>query len=295
MAMHAVFLETDMRAAWEALQNEGTRHEEGPRHLVQAMKADCHGREDRAWSAECDRALYLESVLEVSDAATAVLLTNSHQPSSGIVPAREHQRLLHSGLKDVPVMPAASLPFSTFFLEYAVPRCPVAISKDGSVEGVALPVDDVDDNGNKDYSASDAISSASTVAVLPEQRFAVDEGLLDMITVCLPLLDEASTSGVAEGSLSGCPDAVLENLPISRYSAGDFVQRFRGDDVLPTEEHAGVESFTSKYEKGLGVGKFLRSVMLWSSAATIHPARSAFLDDRMTTFCFVNGHKHHDQ
>ncbi len=240
----AVFLETDMRAAWTALldadnsdsTNEWNAAEGGSRGMVDAMLADCHGRKSGAWGAECDRALYLESVLNmVDDSSGAGMGIGAYSVSGG-------EAQPESAANEVAVMiPGGHLPFSAFFQEYAIPRRPVILSGSG---GGDHPVDQT--NGEEQGDSSD---DHRNPAERQDKKHGVraDAGLLSAIDACLPYPVDPTGDAAenAAGPLGACPDSLLQSFLVPLHVSQDFVQRFRGKDVIPTLDHAEVEHFVS--------------------------------------------------
>lgn len=223
LAMHTLFLETNMRAAWPLLLGAGSTHEGGPRGVLEAMLTDCHDRKSGAWGAECDRAMYLESVLEKFE--------------SDVVEGE--QRASDSVANEVAIVPAEHLPFSAFFLEYALSRRPVIIS-DGTGDGeTGRPIDQNHLTGK--HHPLDPDIAENTLS--SEGRSLVDDRLLEKLSTCLPYPD--STAGTVEGTLWACQTSGLENLSVPLYVAGDFAQRFRRKDVLPPGKHLDVQRFVS--------------------------------------------------
>lgn len=240
---HAVFLEKDIRVAWAALlgadKNNGSSEWDatggGSRGVVNAMLADCHGRKSGAWGAECDRALYLKSVLNKIDDSSAA------STSIDAASASDDEAQLESSANDVAVVSGAHLPFSAFFHEYAVPRRPVILSESS---GSDYPVDQTSSE-EQGYSSDDHRNPADQ----QDKRHGVrtDGGLLGEIDACLPYpVDPTGAAAVtAAGPLRACPDALLGNLLVPLHVSEDFVQRFRARDVLPIRDHAEVEHFVS--------------------------------------------------
>lgn len=243
-----------MRVGWEALLDEGSKLEGGPGELVGAMLEGCHDRgRSGGWSTECDRALYLQSVLEkVSDAAAFL-------QRSVVVGEEDEQQLfgLNSAAREIAVVPSAQLPFSAFFLEYAVPRRPVILSGEagggddattavsGATATAAADSKDIlggterqDTRSHHHHAGSDENAS------LKQRALPVDKGLVDSVAACLPY-PVGSTSGTVEGPLRACSGSVLDSVPIPFQVTEDFAQRFRNEDVLPLAEHADVEHFLS--------------------------------------------------
>lgn len=242
-----------MRVAWEALLDEGSELEGGPGELVGAMLEECHGRRSGEWSSECDRALYLQSVLDkVINAAAFFELSAVEEEEE------EEQQLigLDSVAREIPVVPAAQLPFSAFFLEYAVPRRPVIVSGEAGGGG----------GGDDDTTATAAPPSATTSTAdkdilrgkeqdlrphhhvdenaFLKQRNLIDKGLVDSVAACLPYAVD-STAGTVEGPLRACSSSILESVPVPLQVTEDFAQRFRNADVLPLVEHPDVGRFLS--------------------------------------------------
>lgn len=237
-----------MRVAWATLVDEGGKLEGGAGGLVGEMLEECHGRKSGRWGAECDRALYLQSVLEKINNAAAF---------SGLAGVEEEEELqmgVDSAARYIPVVPAAQLPFSAFFLEYAVPRRPVIIPGEAGGDG-ATAVDptsatagdkDIPTGEEQDFVRSDHQDSDENA--FPKQRNLnlVDKILVDSLAACLPYpADDDSAAGAVEGPLRACNNSVLESVPIPFQVTEDFAQRFRSEDVLPEAEHPGVESFLS--------------------------------------------------
>lgn len=238
----AVFLETDMRAAWTALLDAGRSNSSnewdatggGAREILDTMLADCHGRKSGAWGSECDRAIYLESVLNmVDDSSQAGMGIGAYSASDGDV-------RLESAANEVAVISGVHFPFSAFFHEYAVPRRPVILSDSG---GGDHPVDQTDGEEHRDSS-----EDHRDLTEQQNKRHGVrDAGLLSAIDACLPYPVDPTgdAAATASGPLGACPDSLLRNLLVPLHVSEDFVQRFRGQDVLPTRDHAEVEHFVS--------------------------------------------------
>lgn len=265
LAMNTVFLETDMRAAWIALLEAGSssssgRHEGGgagaqgggPREIVDKMLVDCHGRQNGAWGAECDRALYLDSVLEKVEGSGS----NAFASATGttIAPEEEHreQEALYSAANEIAAMPAGKLPFSTFFHEYAVPGRPVLILSGHGVDGKGggMPTDLTGEDASENPPHLDLDHADVATDTLPQQtekerQSCAHERVLSSIDACLPYpVNTTAAVGTVDGPLRAC-QSILEDFPVPLYVAEDFSQRFRGQDVLPMDEHPAVERFVS--------------------------------------------------
>lgn len=236
-----------MRVGWEALLDEGNKLEGGPGEVVRAMLEGCHGRgRSGGWSVECDHALYLQSVLEKVNDAAAFL-----QRSVG---EEDEQQLfgLDSAAREIAVVPSARLPFSAFFLEYAVPRRPVIIAGGAgggddaraAAPGATAAADGKDILGGTERqdSRSHHHAGLDENASLKQRTLLTDKGLVDSVAACLPY-PVGSTSGTVEGPLRACSSSVLDSVPIPFQVTEDFAQRFRNEDVLPLVEHADVEHF----------------------------------------------------
>lgn len=213
------------------------------------MLEGCHGRGSGEWSAECDRALYLQSVLEKVDNAAAF-------PGPAAPAVEEELRTrLYSAARYTPVVPAAQLPFSTFFLEYAVPRRPVIISGEtggGSDATTAAPTSiitaDTDSSTGEEQNFVRSYHEDSSENAFPKQRDRniTNKILMDNLAACLPYPADDSIAGAVEGPLRACNSSILESLPIPSQVTEDFAQRFRNEGVLAEAEHPGVESFLSR-------------------------------------------------
>lgn len=241
MKMSSIFLEADVRVGWETLLDEGSKLEGGPGEIVGAMLEECHGRgRGGGWSAECDRALYLQSVLEkVSN--TAAFFQRSVEEDG------DRQFGLGSATRKIAVVPSAQLPFSAFFLEYAVPRRPVIISgeaRGGDDAMAAVPGATAAATDNKDILSGKDQQDSDENASWKQRTLLGDKGLMDSVAACLPYPVD-STAGTVEGPLRACDSSVLDSLPIPLQVTEDFAQRFRNEDVLPLVEHPGVERFLS--------------------------------------------------
>lgn len=256
VAINPVFLETNMKIAWIALLAEGDRHMGGPRGLLDVMLKDCHGRRSEAWGAECDRALYLEAAFEnAAQSSTASIPT-----LSPVVEGEGRQRTVPPRAEDIAAAEPGMLPFSSFFLEYAVPRRPVIMSRQRVDEagqwifsrgttladtGAKVTTDVTDeDHASEEKQQSRPASSRSS----GDEQWIIDGRLLNILTACVPYPaggDSTAGEGTAERPLSLCKKSVLENLSVPLYVAGDFVQRFRRQGVLPPEDHPEVERFVS--------------------------------------------------
>lgn len=258
MAMNPVFLETNMKAAWTTLLAEGDRHVGGVRGLLDVMLRDCHGRRSEAWGAECDRALYLEAALE-----NAAQSSTAPKPTlSRVVEGEDRQRTVsrHPKAGDIAVAEPGRLPFSSFFLEYAVPKRPVILSRqrvDDAGElifssGITMgetgaktttDVTDEDHASGGKHQPQPAVSASSG-----DDQWIINGRLLDILTACVPYPaggDSTAGGGTVERPLSLCKKSVLENLSVPLYVTGDFAQRFRRQGVLPPEDHPEVERFVS--------------------------------------------------
>lgn len=244
-AVHTVFLEPDMRAAWASLLdvNRSNSSSEwdvgggGSREVVDAMLADCHGRMSGTWGAECDRAWYLESVLNKVDGSSAA------DTGIGATSVSGEEALLESAANDVAVVSAVQLPFSAFFHEYAIPRHPVILSAD-TTRG-DHPVGRTGGEEQED-SLDDHRDPADEQEKGHELR--TNGGLLSAIDACLPYPVDptGAAAATAAGPLRACPESLLRSLLVPLHVSGDFVQRFRGQDVLPARDHAEVEHFVSR-------------------------------------------------
>lgn len=270
VAVHTVFLETDMRAAWTALLDANTSNSSssssrwdsgaaggGAREIVDVMLADCHSRKSRDWDTECDRALYLESVLEKVDSTSSRSTTTGVDPASLAGEERKQQARLESAANEIAVVPAAQLPFSAFFHEYAVPRRPVVMLSEGSssseASGDGTPVDptSTEEYGDSSRDYGDPTDHATD---FPQQiedapRGRDDDTLLGAVNACLPYpvheTGSAMATGTVEGPLRDCHEPLFENLLVPLHMSEDFAQRFRGQNVLPEGEHPEVERFLS--------------------------------------------------
>lgn len=269
LAMDTVFLETDMKAAWIALLDAGSsssseRHEgaagagegagaaRGSREIVDKMLVDCHGRQNEAWGAECDRALYFDSVLEKIDSSSS----NSSFASAAdvtITPeeTRRQQETLDSAANEVAAVPAGKLPFSTFFHEYAVPRRPVLLLSGKDVvdeivvDATSTGLAGGDAQGTPPHLNPDPAEFATDTQADKERRLPAHERLLRSLDACLPYpVDPTAASDKVDGPLCAC-QSMLEDLPVPLHVSEDFAQRFRGRDVLTMEEHPDVERFVS--------------------------------------------------
>lgn len=262
LPVHPVFLETNMKAAWTALLAEGDRHQGGAGGLLDAMLRDCHGRRSEAWGAECDRALYLEAVLDNAAqlSATPIIPTLPHAAVDG---GDEEQRTAQPRAEDIAVVESGMLPFSSFFLGYAVPKRPVILSQQRGEELII--------SGNSTSPAGESDAKTTTAGIIDEdpptssgekvqsqpatpssssgyEDWIVNGRLVDLVAACAPYPDDgepADGGGTVERSLSLCHKSVLENLPVSLYVAGDFAQRYRRQGVLPPEDIPEVERFVS--------------------------------------------------
>ncbi|CAM9956333.1 unnamed protein product, partial [Ectocarpus fasciculatus] len=262
LATHTVFLETNMKEAWTALVNAGSSSSNssssssssggGAREIVDTMLADCHGRKSEGWGEECDRALYLESVLKKIDSSRSSSAGSTFAAGAGAAAedAQQQQVALDSAADEIAVVSEAQLPFSAFFHEYAVPRRPVVILSGGDGDGAGgtgKPADvaDGEEQGDLDDQAMDTAQEDGEEEN-GQQR--VQDRILSGIESCLPYAVHPA-SGTADGPLRACHDSLLESLPVSLYASEDFVQRFRGQDVLPVGEHAEVERFVSGWQR----------------------------------------------
>ncbi|CAB1111146.1 unnamed protein product [Ectocarpus sp. CCAP 1310/34] len=256
LATHTVFLETNMKEAWTVLLSAGSSSSNssssgggGAREIVDTMLADCHGRKSEGWGAECDRALYLETVLkkiDSSSSAGSIFATGAGATAEDT--QQQQQVALDSAANEIAVIYEAELPFSAFFHEYAVPRRPVAIlSGGGGVGGSGKPADAADGKEQGDL-GDQAMDTAQQDGEEENGQQRVQDLILSGIESCLPHSVDPAL-GTVDGPLRACHDSLLESLPIPRYASEDFVQRFRGQDVLPVGEHAEVERFVSGWQR----------------------------------------------
>lgn len=278
-AVHPIFLETDMRAAWSALLSVGGREDyKQARELVNEMLEDCHGRATAVWGEECDRVLYLEAVLDRATAAPGATTANV---------SKEEQGIIANGIGGDNVADAASaaqaqevtkvseaLPFSTFFLEFAVPRRPVIFPMEdrqvfagtaaldieseqrappavstGAMDDPEEKMSHGENQSEKNYSSRSSTSrsdsaSATTTAVIEDD--VSDQRVLDVLTECVPYPKAEKSPGTANGPLRTCDAGVLlERLTVPRYVVADYVQRFRAKDIVPAQYHQDIEKFAS--------------------------------------------------
>lgn len=267
VAVHTAFLETNMRAAWTALLDANSSSNSGwdsgaagggAREIVDAMLADCHSRKSSDWDAECDRAMYLESVLERVDNTSSRSATTGIDPANAGDEERQQQARLESAANEIAVVPAAHLPFSAFFHEYAVPRRPVVMLSEGSSgDGASDDSRPVDPASRKEQgdSSYDHVDRADHATDFPRQMEDAqrsrddDDALLSAVDACLPYpvhkTGATTTAGAVEGPLHDCRESLLENLLVPLHVSEDFAQRFRGQSVLPVGEHADVKRFVS--------------------------------------------------
>lgn len=262
LAIHTAFLETDMRVAWAALLDAGSSSSGDPREIVNTMLADCHGRKNGGWGAECDRALYLESVLKEVGSIGSIGSSSSSGAGAGgslggldtnatdVADEEWQQRAaLDSAANDIAVVSAEHLPFSTFFHEYAVPRRPVVIRSGRSDCGDAIvDIASGEEQENLSHRGLDPADDAADTLQEHEHGLGVDESLLSAINACMPYPVGPTGSGGAdtvEGPLRACHESLLESLVVPLQVSEDFAQRFRGQGVLPVREHADVERFVS--------------------------------------------------
>ncbi|CAM9763677.1 unnamed protein product [Ectocarpus sp. 12 AP-2014] len=261
LAAHTVFLETNMKEAWNALLSAGSSSSKstssgggGAREIVDTMLADCHGRKSEGWGAECDRALYLESVLkkiDSSSSAGSTFATGAGAANDDTQQQQQQQVALDSAANEIAVISEAELPFSAFFHEYAVPRRPVAIlSGGGGAGGSGKSADAMDGEERDDLGdqAMDTVHTAQQDGKEENGQQRVQDQILSRIESCLPHSVDPAL-GTVDGPLRACHDSLLESLPVPRYASEDFVQRFRGQDVLPVGEHAEVERFVSGWQR----------------------------------------------
>ncbi|CBN79374.1 conserved unknown protein [Ectocarpus siliculosus] len=214
------------------------------------MLADCHGRKSEGWGAECDRALYLESVLKKIDSSSSAGSTFATGAGAAAEDTQQHQQqvALDSAANEIAVVSEAELPFSAFFHEYAVPRRPVAIlSGGGGAGGSGKPADATDGEEQGDL-GDQAMNTAQQDGEEENGQQRVQDLILSGIESCLAHSVDPAL-GTADGPLRACHDSLLESLPVPRYASEDFVQRFRGQDVLPVGEHAEVERFVSGWQR----------------------------------------------
>ncbi|CAN0209109.1 unnamed protein product, partial [Ectocarpus sp. 13 AM-2016] len=257
LATHTVFLETNMKEAWNALLSAGSSSSNstssgggGAREIVDTMLADCHGRKSEGWGAECDRALYLESVLKKIDSSSSAGSTfaTGAGPATNDTQQQQQQVALDSAADEIAVISEVELPFSAFFNEYAVPRRPVAILSGGGGAGGSGKSADATDGEERDDLGNQAMDTAQQDGEEENGQQRVQDLILSGIESCLPhSVDPAF--GTVDGPLRACHDSLLESLPVPRYASEDFVQRFRGQDVLPVGEHAEVEHFVSGWQR----------------------------------------------
>ncbi|CAM9548555.1 unnamed protein product [Ectocarpus sp. 4 AP-2014] len=259
LATHTVFLETNMEGAWTALLSAGSSSSNstssgggGAREIVDTMLADCHGRKSEGWGAECDRALYLESVLKKIDSSSSSGSTFATGAGTAAEDTQQQQQVaLDSAADEIAVISEAELPFSAFFHEYAVPRRPVAIlSGGGGAGGSGKPADaaDGEEQGDPDDQAMKTAHTAQQDGEEENGQQRVQDLILSGIESCLPHSVDPAL-GTVDGPLRACHDSLLESLPVPRYVSEDFVQRFRGQDVLPVGERAEVERFVSGWQR----------------------------------------------
>ncbi|CAM9550979.1 unnamed protein product, partial [Ectocarpus sp. 8 AP-2014] len=259
LATHTVFLETNMKEAWTALWSAGNSSSNSSsigggraREIVDTMLADCHGRKSDGWGVECDRALYLESVLKKIDSSSSTSAGTTFATGAGAAAEdtqQQQQVALDSAANEIAVVSEAELPFSAFFHEYAVPRRPVAIlSGGGGAGGSDKPADvaDGEEQGDLGDQAMDTAAQQDGEEENGQRR--VQDLILSGIESCLPHSVDPAL-GTADGPLRACHDSLLESLPVPRYASEDFVQRFRGQDVLPVGEHTEVERFVSGWQR----------------------------------------------
>lgn len=250
-ATPSIFLETDIRGAWATLITEGKKHEGGAWGLVQAMSADCSTRESSTWDTACDRAMYLETVLKKKVVAAAAERPQIYRDPLG--EEEEEWRELQGKAADlIEVVPASNMSFSSFFLDFAVPRRPVVL-----LSGEAQPGFDVEDsetvasktqyNNNSDLSSSEQDFSTpgdpvgSVEGALPNNHFSMGSNML----ACAPRAEDSVAAGTVEGVLRDCPESVLASFVVPPHVAGDFTQRFRKQGVLPMQDLPAVENFVS--------------------------------------------------
>lgn len=292
-AVHTVFLETNMRAAWTALLEtssssnnssgwgSGAATGGGAREIVDEMLAGCNSRKSTDWDAACDRALYLESVLVKIESTSSRSATTGVDPASVADEERQQQARLESAANEITVVPAADLPFSAFFHEYAVPRRPVVILSEGSGGGASgddTPADpgSREDQGDSSHDDGDPADHATDLPRQMEgaQRGRDDGTLLNAVNACLPYAAHqagaATAAGTVEGPLRDCHEPLLENLLVPLHVSEDFAQRFRGQSVLPVGEHAEVESFVSRWVPKQVMLRAWTAVLLLNRREAVH-------------------------
>lgn len=266
VAVHIVFLETNMRAAWTALLDVNSSSSIGrnsgaeggvARDIVDVMLADCHSRKSTDWDSECDRALYLESVLTKVDSTSSSIPITDVDPASIEAEERQQRMRLESAANEIAIVPAAHLSYSAFFHEYAVPRRPVVIlseaSSGGGAGGDGKPANPVsrEQQGNSIYDDGDPADHATDFQRRTEdaQPGRDDDALLRAeLDACLPypVYQTGTAASTVEGPLRDCHDSLLERLLVPLHVSEDFAQRFRRENVLPVGEHAVVERFVSR-------------------------------------------------
>lgn len=252
--MNPFSLETDMKAAWSTLLDVGDGGFQVAKGIIGEMLEDCNGQSSAAWGKECDRALYLEAVL-----GRAI----STATSGGAMDVSEDKEATPHA-QDVAVV-SDTLPFSTFFLEYAVLRRPVIfpqqplltsrpIVESGEEETIAADdgedMSRVENRGNAgrgnegDPLAWSSTSPFNSAATTIKASVLFDQEVLDLVADCIPYR-EGELTGTADGPLRPCEATLLETLAVPRYVAADFVQRFRVGESMPAKDHPEVEQFTS--------------------------------------------------
>ena len=255
VATHPLFLETNMQDAWDHLLAEGNQLPGGARGLVQAMLAECHAWEGGRWdAAECDRALYLEAVLEKVAAASPAATPQQRLAVSNRSDDEEERGDPQEAATTIALALSAELTFSSFFLDYAVPREPLILSGSG-VDGflsmatagkmaeASAAASDLSTISEQD-STGDFVGSIAGIVEEEQLQLPVDRQFPGDVITCVPRADNPEADTV-EGLLRDCPASVLENFRVPPHVAGDFAQRFRREGILPTQDVPAVEQFVS--------------------------------------------------
>lgn len=245
-----MFLKMDVRDAWAALITEGETHEEGAWGLVQAMLADCSTREGSTWDTECDRAMYLETVVKKKVASAAAAKSPQiYRDSLGEEKEKEWREFQGEAVDPIEVVLASNLSFLSFFLDFAVSRRPVILLSGEAQRD--FEVEDPKTTGSKTQFKSNSNLSSSEQdfptpydlieGSLPNGHFSVDSN----VVACAPRAEDSVAAGTVEGLLRDCPASVLESFVVPPHVTGDFTQRFRKQGVLPKRELPAVERFVS--------------------------------------------------
>ncbi|CAM9773789.1 unnamed protein product, partial [Discosporangium mesarthrocarpum] len=234
LGMHPVFLETNMRAAWTALLDEGQGYD-GAEELLRVMMEDCHSSDKEGfWGRPCDRAVYLEGVLKQAVAATA------SRRYDGDVHDQDLQQVT-----DIPEAPE-NLSFSSFFLEYAVPGLPVVLLEDlvrstgGNVTDVDTGTPAVENLGDPNGTTS----SSSDHSVFSSSPYFDLDHTLELLRLCTPY---TSVGMATSESLIKCDESLLEKLAAPSYAKANFAQRYQAADVLPGSGTQVLQDYLSRW------------------------------------------------